>query len=164
MMESKLYEEIEKMENPLNVLLGLINQLKNDNGFTQDVLTPGFLKEWIISEILGHECHKTKHGPDATSEDGNEKYEYLSCKEGGSYQLDRIHKDNLHRIERNDGFYFASFNKESGLECKKIWKGETSVVLAEAKKKITTMSQSSNHISFSEKWVKKNCELVYEKN
>lgn len=160
-MEKRIYEEIKTMDNPLNVLLGLINQLKNDNGFTQDVLTPGFLKEWIISEILGHRCHKTKHGPDATSLEGDKKYEYLSCKQGGSFQLDRIHKDNLHRIERNDEFFFASFNKESGLVCEKIWKCETSVVLEEAKIKIGNMSKSSNHISFSEKWVKDNCEIVY---
>jgi len=160
-MEERIYEEIKTMDNPLNVLLGLINQLKNDNGFTQDVLTPGFLKEWIISEILGHKCHKTKHGPDATSLEGDKKYEYLSCKQGGSFQLDRIHKENLHRIERNDEFFFASFNKESCLECVNNWKCDTNIVLEEAKIKIQNMSKSSNHISFSEKWVKDNCEIVY---
>jgi len=160
-MEKDIYDMIKKMDNPLNVLLHYINILKNENGFTQDVLTPGFLKEWVISEILGHKCHKTKHGPDATSLDNNEIYEYLSCKEGGSFQLDRIHENNLHRITRNDKFFFASFNKSSGLECVKIWKCDMSVVLKEAKIKISTMSKSSNHIGFSETWVKNNCEIVY---
>jgi hypothetical protein len=93
--------------------------------------------------------------------DGKEHYEYLSCKEGGSFQLDRIHKDNLHRIERNSAFYFAQFNKEDGLKCQKIWKGQTNIVLAEAQEKISRMSESSKHIGFSEDWVEKNCELVY---
>lgn len=160
-MEKEIYDIIKKMDNPLSVLLNYINTLKNENGFTQDVLTPGFLKEWVISEILGHRCHKTKHGPDATSLNNDEKYEYLSCKEGGSFQLDRIHKNNLHRITRNDKFFFASFNKSSGLECIKIWKCDMDVVLKEAKIKISTMSESSKHISFSETWVKNNCEIVY---
>ena len=160
-MEKEIYDIIQKMYNPLSVLLNYINTLKNENGFTQDVLTPGFLKEWVISEILGHRCHKTKHGPDATSLNNDEKYEYLSCKEGGSFQLDRIHKNNLHRITRNDKFFFASFNKSSGLECVKIWKCDMDVVLKEAKIKINSMSESSKHISFSETWVKNNCEIVY---
>ena len=160
-MEKEIYDIIKKMDNPLSVLLNYINTLKNENGFTQDVLTPGFLKEWVISEILGQRCHKTKHGPDATSLNNDEKYEYLSCKEGGSFQLDRIHKNNLHRITRNDKFFFASFNKSSGLECVKIWKCDMDVVLKEAKIKINSMSESSKHISFSETWVKNNCEIVY---
>jgi hypothetical protein len=116
----------------------------------------------MVSKILGHACHRTKHGPDATSLDGTEHYEYLSCKEGGSFQLDRIHEDNLHRIERNNAFYFASFNKENGLNCRKIWRGETPVVLTEAREKIGRMSESSKHIGFSEEWVRNNCTLVYE--
>ena len=93
--------------------------------------------------------------------DGLEHYEYLSCKEGGSFQLDRIHKDNLHRIERNNAFYFALFDKEQGLNCIKIFKGDTSLVLSEAKEKIAKMSESSKHIGFSIDWVEKNCELIY---
>ncbi len=160
-MKQEIYDSIKKMDNPLNILLDYIDKLKNENGFTQDVLTPGFLKEWIISEILGHQCHKTKHGPDAVSQNNDEKYEYLSCKEGGSFQIDRIHEDNLHRITRNDKFFFALFDKSSGLKCKKIWKCDTDIVLNEAIIKINSMSESSKHISFSETWVKNNCELIY---
>ena len=136
-----------------------MNLLKNEEGFEQDLLTPGFIKEWMVSKILGHECHKTKHGPDATF--GDEKYEYLSCKEGGSFQLDRIHGDNLHRIERNDAFYFALFDRENGLKCIRIYKGSTQNVLAEAKQKIAKMSESSKHIGFSLDWVESNCEIIF---
>jgi hypothetical protein len=44
----------------------------------------------------------------------------------------------------------------------KIWKGQTPVVLAEAREKIGRMSESSKHIGFSEDWVSTNCELIYE--
>tara|TARA_R110000868_G_scaffold31672_11_gene116016 strand:- start:7 stop:501 length:495 start_codon:yes stop_codon:yes gene_type:complete len=163
MTPKELLNHVKNEPNLLVLLLNTINQLKIDNGYEQDLLTPGFLKEWLVSDILGHDCHKTKHGPDAYSKDGKEKYEYLSCKEGGSFQLDRIHEGNLHRITRNDSFYFAQFDKKNGLECKKIWKGQTSAVLEESIKKISKMKESSKHIGFPTKWVEDNCVLVYEK-
>ena len=162
MTKEELLIIVEQESNPVQLLIETLNLLKNKEGFEQDLLTPGFIKEWMVSKILGHACHTTKHGPDATSLDGTEHYEYLSCKEGGSFQLDRIHEDNLHRIERNNAFYFAQFNKENGLKCQKIWKGGTPVVLAEAIQKIWRMSESSKHIGFSEEWVRNNCTLVYE--
>ena len=162
MNSQELLDKLENESNPLNILIGALNLLKNKNGFEQDLLTPGFIKEWMISEILGHDCHKTKHGADAYSKDGKEKYEYLSCKEGGSFQLDRIHKDNLHRIERNNAIFFALFDKENGLDYKTIWKCETSVFLDEVKVKLETMSESSKHISVGKGWVEKNCEKIYE--
>ena len=161
MTKEQLFEIVKGEKNPVQLLVETLNLLKETEGFEQDLLTPGFIKEWLVSKILNHSCHKTKHGPDATSMDGLEHYEYLSCKEGGSFQLDRIHKDNLHRIERNNAFYFALFDKEQGLNCIKIFKGDTSLVLSEAKEKIAKMSESSKHIGFSIDWVEKNCELIY---
>jgi len=163
MTPHELLHIINHQPNKLSLLIDTLNLLKNSNGFEQDLLTPGFIKEWLVSDILGHKCHKTKHGADATSLDGTEKYEYLSCKEGGSFQLDRIHRNNLHRIERNNAFFFALFDQNDGLKCLKIWKGATSDVLSECLKKFETMSASSNHISISKKWVMNNCELVFEK-
>ena len=114
-----------------------------------------------MSELLGHICHKTKHGADATNQEGTENYEYLSCKDGGSFQLDRIHEGNLHRIERNTKFFFALYDKENGLKCSKIWEVDATVVLAEAKVKIAKMKDSSNHIGFSKEWVEANGVVVY---
>ena len=164
MTPHQLLSSISEHPNKLSLLIDTLNLFKKQNGFEQDLLTPGFIKEWLVSDILGHKCHKTKHGADATSMDGTEKYEYLSCKEGGTFQLDRIHEGNLHRIERNDAFFFALFDKDNGLECLRIWKGSTSVVLMECRNKFRTMSQSSNHIGISRKWVINHCELVYERN
>ena len=162
MTQEELLDLVRKQENPLLLLVGTLNLFKKENGFEQDLLTPGFIKEWMVSEILGHECHKTKHGADAYSKDGTEKYEYLSCKEGGSFQLDRIHEDNLHRVERNNAFFFALFDKEDGLICKEIWKCETNKVLDEITTKILSSKKvSSKHVSISLKWVKKNSQRVY---
>jgi len=161
MTPHELLHIINDQPNKLSLLIDTLNLLKNSHGFEQDLLTPGFIKEWLVSDILGHKCHKTKHGADATSLDGTEKYEYLSCKEGGTFQLDRIHRNNLHRIERNNAFFFALFDQNDGLKCLKIWKGATSDVLSECLKKFETMSISSNHICISKKWVMDNCQLVY---
>ena len=161
MTPEDLYENIKDEPNKLNLLLGTLNLLKKNEGFEQDLLKPGFIKEWLTSEILGHKCHKTKHGPDAYSLDGKEQYEYLSCKEGGTFQFDRIHEDNLHRIERNNSFYFALFDKEDGLKCLKIWKCDTKKVLDEAKNKIGKMSENSKHIGFGKTWVEENSKIVY---
>ena len=30
-----------------------------------NILQPGFIKEMIVANILGHQVHKTKHEPDA---------------------------------------------------------------------------------------------------
>ena len=80
----------------MNKFFGLItelNELKNELGFTQDLLTPGFIKEVVMGSKLNHYVHRTKHGPDAYNDETESKsYEYLTCKKGGSFQLDRIHK------------------------------------------------------------------------
>lgn len=162
MTQNELLDLVRQQENPLLLLVGTLNLFKKENGFEQDLLTPGFIKEWMVSELLGHECHKTKHGADAYSKDGTEKYEYLSCKEGGSFQLDRIHEENLHRVERNNAFFFALFDKEDGLVCKEIWKCETNKVLDEITTKILSSKKvSSKHVSISLKWVKANSARVY---
>ena len=146
-------------------LVSRLNTLKNEMGFEQDLLTPGFIKEVIIGSKLNHYVHRTKHGPDAYS-DSTESvpFEYLTCKKGGSFQLDRIHEGNLHRISRNDKFYFGSFNKEDGISLEEVYEVETDKVLTEAKDKISKMSESSKHIGFGLSWVKNNGKLVYESN
>ena len=137
-------------------LVERLNELKNEMGFEQDLLTPGFIKEVIIASKLNHYVHRTKHGPDAYSDSSESvSYEYLTCKKGGSFQLDRIHEGNLHRIERNDKFYFSSFNKD-GISLEEVYEVETDKVLTEGKVKIKNMSPTSKHIGFSLTWVKNN--------
>ena len=82
-----------------------------------NLLQPGLVKEMIIADLLGHELIHSKRDADAHAPGNpNEKYEYLSCKEGGSGQLDRMFKEpankraeSLTRITRNSKVYFAVF-------------------------------------------------------
>ena len=161
-------------------LLDELDEERKRLGYSQDLLTPGFLKEVIIGGHLAHYVHREKHGPDAYPDKSQEQaylksnnrklgqgyvgYEYLSCKEGGSFQLDRIHEGNLYRITRNDAFFFALFSKKNSLQAVKIYRVKTDVVLAEAKRKIANMKESSKHIGFGQKWTKEHGKLIWEQS
>jgi hypothetical protein len=78
-----------------------------------NLLQPGLVKEMIIADILGHEIIPSKRNADALDpKNPSVKYEYLSCKEGGSGQLDRMFREppskraeSLSRITRNRKVY-----------------------------------------------------------
>lgn len=153
---------INKERKPMNLLLETLILLKKTFGYQQDLLTPGFIKEWIVSDILSHDCHKTKHGPDAFSKDGLKQYEYLTAKKGGTFQLDRIHENNLYRVERNDAIFFAVFDNIDGISCQQIWQCDTDIYLQEVKRKIQNQrKKSSMHVTTSLKWVKENSKQVF---
>lgn len=59
-----------------------------------NILQPGLVKELIVSEILGHEPIASKRDADARDRNNPEiKYEYLTCYEGGTGQLDECLKN-----------------------------------------------------------------------
>jgi hypothetical protein len=59
-----------------------------------NLLQPGLVKEMIIADVLGHKLIISKRDADACDpSDPSIKYEYLSCKEGSSGQLDRMFKE-----------------------------------------------------------------------
>lgn len=56
-----------------------------------NLLQPGLVREMIVADILGHDLIHSKRDADAhAANNPDEKYEYLSCKEGGTGQLDRM--------------------------------------------------------------------------
>ena len=117
-----------------------------------NLLQPGLVKEMIIAETLGHELIHSKRDADAHAP-GNtdEKYEYLSCKEGGSGQLDRMFKgpsekrsESLFRITRNKKIYLAIFYTNNQTKVKTIYELEPKIVLRATELKL---NRSSNQIS-----------------
>ena len=135
-----------------------------------NILQPGLVKEMIIAEILGHELITTKRDADACKVGNPEiKYEYLSCYEGGSGQLDRMFKEppekreeSLHRIRRNEMIYFAIFYKSNPLSIKVVYEIEPEVMVAETERQLDRSSNAISHVGFSENWAKENAKLVYE--
>jgi hypothetical protein len=135
-----------------------------------NLLQPGLVKEMIIADILKHELITTKRDADAHAP-GNpdEKYEYLSCKEGGTGQLDRMFKEptskrveSLSRITRNEKVYLAIFYKDEQTRCKSIYEIDPQVMVQETERQLDRSTNAISHVGFSEKWAKQNGLVVYE--
>jgi len=52
MTPHQLLSSISEHPNKLSLLIDTLNLFKKQNGFEQDLLTPGFIKEWLVSDIL----------------------------------------------------------------------------------------------------------------
>ncbi|MGH7952870.1 MAG: hypothetical protein ACREFE_13270, partial [Limisphaerales bacterium] len=110
------------------------------------------IKELIIADILGHQPITSKRDADACDpHDPSILYEYLSCKEDGSGQLDRMFKEplvkreeSLLRITRNKKIYFAVFYSQNQTKVKIIYELEPEIVLMETERQL---DRSSNAIS-----------------
>ncbi len=137
----------------------------------KNLLQPGMVKELIIGDILGHEVHRTKHEPDAWSpDDPTLKFEYLSCVEGGTFQLDRMFKSpaekrakSLLRLTRNSAIYCAVFDMDHPLTVKVIYLLAVDTVLKEAERQLDVSRNDISHVGFSIKWCEKNGKVVYNK-
>jgi hypothetical protein len=136
----------------------------------QNLLQPGLVKEMIMADHLGHQVIITKRDADACDrDDPSILYEYLSCKEGGSGQLDRMFKEppekrreSLARITRNDKIYFAVFYAAEQTKAKVIYEIEPSVLVTETERQLDRSRNSISHVGFTEAWVRNNGKVVYK--
>ena len=133
-----------------------------------NLLQPGLVKEMIIADILGHELITSKRNADAHDpRDPSILYEYLSCKEGGSGQLDRMFSDerreeSLNRIWRNNKIYLAIFYSSNQMKVKVIFELEPKAVAAKAELQLDRSRNNISHVGFSEKWARENGKIIYE--
>ena len=135
-----------------------------------NLLQPGLVKEMIIADILGYELIHSKRDADAHGlGDPTRKYEYLSCKEGGSGQLDRMFKsppekreESLTRITRNSKVYFAVFYGDNQTKCKIIYELDPETVLLEAERQLDGSRNEISHVGFGIRWTRENGKIVYE--
>ena len=136
----------------------------------QNLLQPGLVKEIIIADILDHELITSKRAADACDpNDPSIVYEYLTFKEGGSGQFDRMfkepldkRKESLSRILRNNQIYFAIFYVDNQTKVKIIYQVDPAVVARETNHQLDRSSNTISHVGFSEKWIRENGEIVYE--
>ena len=134
-----------------------------------NLLQPGLVREMIIADLLGHTLIHSKRDADAhASGNPDEKYEYLSCKEGGSGQIDRMFREpadrraeSLTRITRNAKIYLAVFYAANQTRCKIIYELEPNVVLAEAERQLDRSRNAISHIGLSIPWASRNGRAVY---
>lgn len=131
-----------------------------------NILQPGIIKELIMAELLGHELVPQKDSADAKDARGG-TYEYLASikrvnvktNKGCSFQMDRMTKDNPHRVTRNSAFYYGVFANH--LEVYEIWKVEIPVVLSEVLRQLDKCKNDIAHINFLLKWLENNGTKVY---
>jgi hypothetical protein len=136
----------------------------------QNLLQPGLVKEMIMADHLGHRVIITKRDADACDQnDPSILYEYLSCKEGGSGQFDRMfkeppekRKESLNRIWRNKKVFFAVFYEAEQTKAKIIYELEPAVVVKETERQLDASGNAISHVGFSEAWVRRNGKIVYE--
>lgn len=134
-----------------------------------NLLQPGLVKEIIIADILGHELiHSKRHADAHAPHRPDEQYEYLSCQEGGTGQLDRMFKEpedkraaSLKRISRNRKVYLAVFYRTEQTKCKCIYEMDPPVLLKEAERQLDRSRNRISHVGFSEGWAKANGRVVY---
>ncbi|MDD9955445.1 MAG: hypothetical protein OXP68_04430 [Anaerolineaceae bacterium] len=137
-----------------------------------NLLQPGLVKEMIIAEILGHELITSKRDSDARdSENPHIVYEYLTCKEGGSGQFDRMFKSpaekreqSLTRIRRNSKIYLAIFYAEDQTKVKTIYELEPNSVEKETIRRLGNSRNNISHVGFSERWARENGIVVFSDN
>jgi hypothetical protein len=134
-----------------------------------NLLQPGLVKEMIMADHLGHQLIITKRDADACDPSDNSiLYEYLSCKEGGTGQLDRMFKEpeqerqrSLGRIMRNQKIFFAVFYADEQTRAKVIYEIEPRVLLAETERQLDGSRNAISHVGFTERWARANGKIVY---
>lgn len=135
-----------------------------------NLLQPGLVKEMIIAEHLGHELIIAKRDADACDpNDSTVLYEYLSCKEGGRGQFDRMFKEppekrteSLNRIRRNRQVFFAVIYANEQTKVKVIYALESEAVAQETERQLDASRNVISHVGFTEQWVRGNGVVVYE--
>lgn len=145
-------------------------EIATEHGF-KNLLQPGLVKELAVADILGHEIHRTKHDADAFDPaDPSRQFEYLSCFQNGTFQLDRVFKHppekrakSLERIKRNAAIYCVVFDRESPLDVLVIYEIPTSVMFAEAERKLDASGNEISHVGFTIKWAQQHGKVVHTK-
>ena len=122
-----------------------------------------------MAEVLWHELVTQKDSTDARDSSGN-TFEYLASikrvnvktNKGCSFQMDRMTRNNLHRVTRNTAFYFGVFSDH--LVLVKIWKVEILVVLAEVERQLDRCKNDIAHVNFLLRWLEDQGERVFATN
>lgn len=122
-----------------------------------------------MAEVLGHELVTQKDPADARDSSCN-TFEYLASikrvnvktNKGCSFQMDRMTRNNLHRVIRNTAFYFGVFSDH--LVLAEIWKVEILVVLAEVERQLDRCKNDIAHVNFLLGWLEDQGERVFAAN
>lgn len=153
-------------EESLIELLQHAQKIASEKHGVSNILQPGVIKELMMAEVLGHELVPQKDSADAEDRLGN-TFEYLASikridvktNRGCSFQMDRMTRQNLHRVTRNSAFYFGIFTDH--LTLAEIWRVEIPVVLAEVERQLDRCKNDIAHVNFLLRWLETNGKRAY---
>ncbi len=158
--------------NPYSKIIDLILQASHlaKNLGVANLFQPGLVKEIIIADCLGHRVLTSKRHADACDPNNSSLlYEYLSCKEGGSGQLDRMFKSpperrakSLRRLTRNHKIFFIVFYADNQTKIKTIYELDVSKSVEETERQLNNSKNVISHVGFSEQWALGNGKVVYK--
>ena len=119
-----------------------------------NILQPGVVKELILADLLRHTIMPSKDKADAEDAEGNH-YEYLcSLERSNNFQIDRVTRQNLHRITRNKCFYFAFFS--DAITVSSVYSVDTHTVLREVERQLAKSKNPISHTNLTGGWVRRN--------
>ena len=131
--------------------LAAIGEFPDSNPFL-----PGFIREYILSNVLGHTLNPSKKGVDAWDSE-NDGVEYKTFKYGkwGRFNVEIQHGFEKH-LKDVSCWYFAEF--ESPFKISRVWSVEINTIREYCKAFMSRTSKTVGHImiDFRVKWIQKN--------
>ena len=128
----------------------------------KDVLRPGFLKELIVSDALGHRpCKSWRDGPGDAYDPKNPmlRFEYFCAPEGKRFQAGPVRRSDWNakkaaylRFEKATAVYLAVFDLREPLTLLRIYLVEMDAFRAEVNRQVVESKSAVVNASFSERW------------
>lgn len=140
-------KELEKITKSLKIICRIASRYG-----IADVLKPGILKRIVVANHFGHEPVFEK-GFHAQDEEG--RYYYLTAWDRNRFQTGMIVKEDIDLMEA-DFFCFVVFDSRSQAQILRAYKVPRDKFLAETIRQISGNKKKRVHVSFTEKWVKRN--------
>jgi hypothetical protein len=138
----------------------------------RDVFRPGFLRQLIVSDALGHRpCNSWRDGPcDAYDpNDPERRFEYFAASDGKRFQAGVVRRSDWEakkkslygRFEKTAAVYFAVFDIQEPLKLLRIYQIDAEAFRAAVERQITVSKSPVVNASFSERWAMTTGKLVY---
>jgi len=137
----------------------------------RDIFRPGFIKEMIVGDVLGHRlCSSWRDGSGDAYDPRNpeQRFEYFTAPEGRRFQagLIRRHdwqskKSAFMRFTNAAAVYLAVFDPREPLKLVRIYLIETEVFRTEIDRQVKESKSSVINASFSERWASTAGRLIF---
>ncbi len=137
----------------------------------RDVFRPGFIKQMIVGDALGHQaCNSWRDGPGDAYDPRNpeKRFEYFTAPEGRRFQAGLIRRSDWQakksvyaRFQKAAAVYLAVFDAREPLQLLRVYLIEPEAFLAELERQVMESKSAVINASFSERWASTIGRLVF---